>query len=183
MSSLYIKDSLALLDYTAQYYDTVEEFLNSEEFRVFVSHYLKHLKAHYRELYSWLEENSTEDDRHLDVFLIRMLKLLTVLSFDDNVRLSEKDRPILLEIVERGYNFWRNMHRYSIVRSQSSSGLLLSNFMEAVERFNHLVIGLYRMIQEKLQGSRNNIYRQLQAGRSEERRVGKECRSRWSPYH
>jgi len=23
----------------------------------------------------------------------------------------------------------------------------------------------------------------LQAGRSEERRVGKECRSRWSPYH
>ena len=25
--------------------------------------------------------------------------------------------------------------------------------------------------------------RQLFAGRSEERRVGKECRSRWSPYH
>ncbi len=24
---------------------------------------------------------------------------------------------------------------------------------------------------------------QLQAQRSEERRVGKECRSRWSPYH
>ena len=23
----------------------------------------------------------------------------------------------------------------------------------------------------------------IQAGRSEERRVGKECRSRWSPYH
>src|SRR5258706_14070163 len=28
-------------------------------------------------------------------------------------------------------------------------------------------------------GSRNGTY----AGRSEERRVGKECRSRWSPYH
>src|SRR5687767_15212804 len=25
--------------------------------------------------------------------------------------------------------------------------------------------------------------RELRAGRSEERRVGKECRSRWSPYH
>ena len=24
---------------------------------------------------------------------------------------------------------------------------------------------------------------EVQAGRSEERRVGKECRSRWSPYH
>ena len=164
MSSLYIKDSLALLDYTAQYYDTAEEFLSSDEFKLFISHYLKHLKAHYHELYGWLVDNSTEDDGHLDDFLIKMLKLLTVLSFDDSVRLNEEDRPILLEIVERGYNFWRNMHRYSIVRSSSSSGLLLSNFMDADERFNHMVLSLYRMIQEKLQGSRNNIYRQLQAG-------------------
>ena len=28
-----------------------------------------------------------------------------------------------------------------------------------------------------------NARTQDQAGRSEERRVGKECRSRWSPYH
>src|SRR2546429_5423399 len=27
------------------------------------------------------------------------------------------------------------------------------------------------------------VRRQTQTGRSEERRVGKECRSRWSPYH
>ena len=27
------------------------------------------------------------------------------------------------------------------------------------------------------------IRRYIEAGRSEERRVGKECRSRWSPYH
>src|SRR5260370_21075458 len=28
-----------------------------------------------------------------------------------------------------------------------------------------------------------NIQKKLSGGRSEERRVGKECRSRWSPYH
>ena len=27
------------------------------------------------------------------------------------------------------------------------------------------------------------IYHYIDGGRSEERRVGKECRSRWSPYH
>src|SRR5256885_16463913 len=27
------------------------------------------------------------------------------------------------------------------------------------------------------------VLRDMRAGRSEERRVGKECRSRWSPYH
>jgi len=30
---------------------------------------------------------------------------------------------------------------------------------------------------------RHGVRRELAAGRSEERRVGKECRSRWSPYH
>jgi len=32
-------------------------------------------------------------------------------------------------------------------------------------------------------GSRNTVEPELQLERSEERRVGKECRSRWSPYH
>ena len=27
------------------------------------------------------------------------------------------------------------------------------------------------------------VYNELEGKRSEERRVGKECRSRWSPYH
>ena len=30
---------------------------------------------------------------------------------------------------------------------------------------------------------RNNVELTVRSGRSEERRVGKECRSRWSPYH
>ena len=28
-----------------------------------------------------------------------------------------------------------------------------------------------------------NVYKRMRDERSEERRVGKECRSRWSPYH
>jgi len=32
-------------------------------------------------------------------------------------------------------------------------------------------------------GSGSNAEVEFESGRSEERRVGKECRSRWSPYH
>ena len=32
-------------------------------------------------------------------------------------------------------------------------------------------------------GSASFLWQTLEDGRSEERRVGKECRSRWSPYH
>ena len=35
----------------------------------------------------------------------------------------------------------------------------------------------------KIKVSKNNISINSQSSRSEERRVGKECRSRWSPYH
>ena len=42
-------------------------------------------------------------------------------------------------------------------------------------QFNHLNIAQALLIEDKLNA--------LKLCRSEERRVGKECRSRWSPYH
>ena len=40
----------------------------------------------------------------------------------------------------------------------------------------------YAKVQEKL-GHQKKMIESLESSRSEERRVGKECRSRWSPYH
>ena len=45
---------------------------------------------------------------------------------------------------------------------------------------------LERLENERKQGLldvRSDVMRMKDAARSEERRVGKECRSRWSPYH
>src|ERR1035438_3269377 len=39
--------------------------------------------------------------------------------------------------------------------------------------------GLAQLVEQQLHG----FHRREQVQRSEERRVGKECRSRWSPYH
>ena len=41
--------------------------------------------------------------------------------------------------------------------------------------------GFFARLKEGLTKTRDNIVRGID--RSEERRVGKECRSRWSPYH
>ena len=43
-------------------------------------------------------------------------------------------------------------------------------------------LAFYRNSYEKLRGGMR-AKRELERSRSEERRVGKECRSRWSPYH
>src|SRR3712207_7045895 len=49
-----------------------------------------------------------------------------------------------------------------------------------------LLVGLHRTAVRFLDGTAGSfggVIADLDAERSEERRVGKECRSRWSPYH
>ena len=41
----------------------------------------------------------------------------------------------------------------------------------------------YFAVRKPLRHQLNGIFSGMDALRSEERRVGKECRSRWSPYH
>ena len=56
-------------------------------------------------------------------------------------------------------------------------------------KYYYLVAGLPELSLEDSKLSytiadfKTEIYDGLSASRSEERRVGKECRSRWSPYH
>lgn len=163
MKSLYIKNSLALMDFTSKYYDTEEELLSSEDFRVFLLAFLENLQVTDRKLYEWIVAKSHAEGDVAD-YIVQVLKFLTIVSFKETFQFDDKDRKAFLELVEKGYHFWRDMNRYSIISSDYSKGLLLSKFISADSKFNSLVLNLYRGVQEKLQGSRNNVYRQLQAG-------------------
>src|SRR5256886_17680124 len=63
---------------------------------------------------------------------------------------------------------------------------VLSLAQEEAQRFQHNYIGtehlLLGLIREG-EGVAAKVLSNLGVERSEERRVGKECRSRWSPYH
>src|SRR3712207_9556937 len=60
---------------------------------------------------------------------------------------------------------------------------------EAIQELTHpngvpmTVVGEVVLVVEHVDGSPRNAFGACFSGRSEERRVGKECRSRWSPYH
>lgn len=162
MNSLYIKGSLALIDFTTSYYDTIEELLNSDDFKMFLEDFIEDLKIHDHELASWMIKDREGDE--ITNHIIGILKAVTVISLDEGTHIKAKDTPKFLDVVEKAYHFWRNKHRYSLIYSQNESGLLLSRFLGADMRFNELIISLYRMIQEKVQGYRNSVYRQLQAG-------------------
>ena len=53
-------------------------------------------------------------------------------------------------------------------------------FMAIPDRINFLQLGRYGCFSEQ---TYRNLFEHETFDRSEERRVGKECRSRWSPYH
>ena len=75
----------------------------------------------------------------------------------------------------------RLIKRFKIKYSLSSSYHPQSNGL--VERFNKMLCkGIAKLAEEVDQWDRY-IQPVLFTYRSEERRVGKECRSRWSPYH
>ena len=76
----------------------------------------------------------------------------------------------------------KTIHYLSIIILSFSSQILLAQ--------NDTLVGVLRDISDKIikrypvtLGSQNPITVKTNKHRSEERRVGKECRSRWSPYH
>ena len=93
------------------------------------------------------------------------------------------------------YTLWESVifHEQRIVvpynsASKRSGKVFLKGFIDAV----FLSHGTYRILDwksgkrksDKLSNTQSILYELfLKVLRSEERRVGKECRSRWSPYH
>ena len=66
------------------------------------------------------------------------------------------------------------------------ANITMKELLEAGVHFGHQTKRWNPKMKEYIFGERNGIYiidLQKTLKRSEERRVGKECRSRWSPYH
>ena len=57
------------------------------------------------------------------------------------------------------------------------------SWKQALEEAKELDVVLVPYENERGMEATREIFRSIPEGRSEERRVGKECRSRWSPYH
>ena len=83
------------------------------------------------------------------------------------------------------YNPFHNGHQYQIETVRHLTG---ADFVIVAMSGDFLQRGV-PAIADKYTRTRMALSRNLfkagifQTGRSEERRVGKECRSRWSPYH
>ena len=159
---IYIRRNMVLLNYTKAYYTTAEELLSSEGFSFFLKKYLNYLSHNQPQLFEWLRRGLTIEEMEKD--LIRLLKVMQVLDVEEINHPYFKDREKMLAVIENCYHFWRNMQRYSLIYTKDEEGLQLANFIDADMKFHQMILDFYRTVQQKTQGSKNRVYRQLQAG-------------------
>ncbi len=160
--ALYIKDNTAIINFSTFFAQTTDEFISSDSFRKMMSHYMNTLKTENKECYDWLTKGLSEGEALNQ--LVKVLKLLLVLDVEEVKHPLLADLPRFNTLIEDWYNNWRSLQRCSTIKISSSHSGQVNNFIEADTKFNALILSVYRGIQEKLQGHKNRVYRQLQAG-------------------
>ncbi len=160
--ALYIHDGTAIVNFSAFFPKDADELMSHDSFKTFLNTFLDELKVSENKTYKWLLQG--ESQSKAVITLIRTLKLISVLELDDIDSELVKEPKRLMAVVENAYNTWRNLSRVSILKVSTSMSGHADNFVEMDTRYNATVLNLYRGIQEKLQGSKNRVYRQLQAG-------------------
>ena len=158
----YYSRNNAIINYTTKYCRTVDDLLASEGFSSFLDLFFAHIEKKKHDMYQWLTFKSGVEEAKEE--LTRLAKLLMVLDVQEirHPGLIEPDK--LLDVIETAYHFWRGMGRYSIMYANNDEGYQIQNFIDADTKFNELVLNFYRTIQQKVQGTQNKIFRQLQAG-------------------
>ncbi len=160
--ALYLRNKTAIINFSVAYYKTPEELLSSKGFALFLKRFLMWLAVNDIEMYHWAVREQTLEE--YIPHLVTTLKLLMVMDLSDIPEINQLDVLRLLSLVERGYDYWRKLERFTTVSSSSSSSIQFQSFMDADLNFNALIISIYRRLEEKLQGRKNRIYRQLSAG-------------------
>ena len=69
------------------------------------------------------------------------------------------------------------------MRMQGEKGTVIGEKSMKNEEYKKLSIKEFTKAAGRYESNHAGIYEMCKKDRSEERRVGKECRSRWSPYH
>lgn len=160
--ALYIHEQSAIINFSAFYPQSADELLSHDSFKDYFDVYLTRLHAKDNETYEWLLQGQPHSKAIKN--LIHFMKLIMVLDIEEIDHPLLKERKRLMAVVEDAYNTWRNLQRVSFIKVSSSMSGLSNNFIELDTRYNGTVLSLYRGIQEKLQGYKNRVYRQLQAG-------------------
>lgn len=159
----YYHNNTVIINYSKVYVRSMHELVESDCFNSFLHHYLEYLAQQHTDLHDFLcSGHDCEESVRQEIK--KVLNLLIVLEMKDIDHPYTKAPHLLLETIEEGYHYWRSLQRYSVLYTHNEVGYQLQSFIQADSEFNATALKFYRTVQQKVQGSRNKVYRQLQAG-------------------
>ncbi|EGC83948.1 hypothetical protein [Anaerococcus hydrogenalis] len=166
-----ITGNKAILNLSEQFFNDVNELLNSQSFLDLTKSFINYHKKESTRVYAYIEQffiNSSVDS--LAKELTDILKLLTVMNIDEiSSKINKyhnlnKEKYGLLKIVEEFYNYWRNLERYSIIeQKEDARGVGVVNFVEINEKLKNMILQAYRRIEMSILGQWPKVYRQVPA--------------------
>lgn len=160
--TLYLKDDLAILNYSAGYAHSGDQLLNSSTFSNYVQNYLDYLKTYNDKLYFYAVDGKTPREATFEI--LKLLRMLRIFKVNEIESIYLNDKAKLLEFVEEMYNYWKKHQRFSVMSVGQGNAIQDLGFVSADSKFNTLILSLYRNIEEQIMGIKNRVYRQLQAG-------------------
>ena len=159
----YYRDGKVILNYSKKYVTSMHDIVSTEIFEGFLNEFLEHLEKSHNELYRFLKDNTPEDS-DVTKEIINVVRSLLISNPEDIDHPFAKKPRWFLEVIEAAYRFWRRTERYSVLYTTNEEGFQIQNFLDADNRVNDVVLSFYREVQQKMQGTSNRVFRQLQAG-------------------
>ena len=157
--TLYLNWNTAIINFNQGYPNNSQEILNSNSFKQLVDGYLEQApRSVMRDLKELCKENNLRES------IIELARHLYVYKLEDIDHPLMANPKLVSRLVEEIYVYWREFQRCSIVHLGKKSKSELINFIDADTQFNNTILRFYRLLQEKVQGRKNKIYRQLKSG-------------------
>lgn len=150
--------NVAVLDYNTRFITSIFDLVNSDELADFVRLFLDEQRDHTPDV---ADASTTFNLVTPQVYLATIKAILT----DQPDAFAQYQKSEILASIEDLYSYYRTYLRVATMTIKQND-VVASEFMTIDQRFNDLVIRLYRTIEEKLQGHANHVYRQVSAGSS-----------------
>lgn len=153
-----------LLNYDFSYPKNRDALLASIPFRKYITYFISQQKVNDPHMYDYLRRHGKYTVAEASDAFVKFLRLLAVFQLEELEDEYLEDKELLLDIIEEAYHQWRSLQRFAYMNSDNSPDFGINTLVFKDSSLNDLILRTYRLFEEKIQGTPNLVYRQVQAG-------------------